>query len=46
VRLDVQVPTTLSAEERRLLVQLAKLQGREIKPQKKKLTDKVKELLQ
>ncbi len=46
VRLDVQVPTTLSAEERRLLLQLAKLQGGEIKPQKKKLTDKVKELLQ
>lgn len=46
VRLDVQVPTNLSAEERRLLMQLAKLRGEEIKPQKKKLTDKVKELLQ
>ncbi len=46
VHLDVRVPTTLSAEERRLLLEFAKLQGQEIKPQKKKLTDKVKELLQ
>ncbi len=46
VQLDVRVPTSLSAEERRLLAQLAKLQGHDIKPQKKKLTDKVKHLLQ
>lgn len=46
VRLDVTVPTTLSPEERRLLLQLAKLRGEQITPQKKKLTDKVKELLQ
>ncbi len=46
VQLDVRIPTSLSADERRLLLQLAKLQGLEIKPQKKKLTDKVKELLQ
>jgi len=46
VHLEVQVPTSLSADERRLLLELAKLQGREIKPQKKKLADKVKDLLQ
>lgn len=46
VRLDVRVPTTLTAEERRLLVQLAKLRGENVKPQKRKLTDKVKEFLQ
>lgn len=46
VRLDVHVPTDLTAEERRLLLQLAKLRGEQIKPQKKKLTDKVKGLLQ
>jgi len=45
-RLRVRVPTNLSAEERRLLQELAKLRGEEIKPQKKKLTDKVKDLLQ
>lgn len=46
VRLDVRVPTDLTAEERRLLLQLAKLRGEQDKPQKKKLTDKVKGLLQ
>lgn len=46
VRLDVHVPTSLSAEERRLLLDLAKAQGHNVKPQKKKLTDKVKDLLQ
>ena len=46
VRLDVRVPTDLSSEERRLLMQLAKLRGEQIKPQRKKLSDKVKELLQ
>jgi molecular chaperone DnaJ len=46
VRLDVRVPTSLTAEERRLLLELAKAQGHEVKPQKKKLTDKVKDLLQ
>lgn len=46
VRLDVRVPTDLTAEERRLLQQLAKLRGEQIKPQRKKLSDKVKELLQ
>ncbi len=46
VQLAVQVPTTLSAEEQRLLLQFAKLRGEDIKPAKKKLTQKVKELLQ
>lgn len=46
VRLDVRVPSDLTAEERRLLLQLAKLRGEQIKPQRKKLSDKVKELLQ
>ncbi len=46
VQLDVRVPASLSAEEQRVLVQFAKLRGEQIKPQKKKLTDKVKELLQ
>lgn len=44
-RLDVQVPTRLTAEERRLFQQLARLRGEQIKPSKK-LGDKVKELLQ
>lgn len=46
VRLDVRVPATLSAEERRLLLELAKLRGEQIKPSKKKMTDKVKDFLQ
>ena len=45
-RLRVRVPTNMSAEERRLLQELAKLRGENVKPQKKKLTDKVKEMLQ
>lgn len=45
-RLDVRVPTNLTAEERRLLTELAKLRGESIKPQKKTLSAKVKEMLQ
>lgn len=46
VRLDVRVPTDLTAEERRLLMQFAKLRGKQVTPQRKTLTDKVKDLLQ
>lgn len=46
VRLDVNVPTNLNAEERRLLLELSKLRGEQIKPSKKKIADKVKDLLQ
>lgn len=46
VRLNVKVPTELNAEERRLLLELSNLRGEKVKPQKKKLTDKVKDLLQ
>lgn len=46
VRLDVRVPTDLSAEERKVLLQFAKLRGEQITPQRKKLSDKVKDLLQ
>ncbi len=46
VRLDVHVPTNLSAEERKTLLEFATLRGEPIKPQKKKITDKVKDLLQ
>jgi molecular chaperone DnaJ len=46
VRLDVRVPTDLSQEERKALLQFAKLRGERIKPVRKKLSDKVKDLLQ
>ena len=46
VRLDVQVPTDLSAEQRKTLLAFAGQRGEQIKPQRKKITDKVKELLQ
>jgi molecular chaperone DnaJ len=46
VRLDVRVPTDLTAEERQLLQQLASLRGRAVKPQKRKIADKVKDILQ
>ncbi len=46
VRLDVRVPTDLSAEERQLLQQLALLGGRAVKPARRKVSDKVKDLLQ
>ena len=46
VRLDVRVPTDLSQEERKALLQFAKLRGEQIKPVRKKLSDKVKDLLQ
>ena len=45
-RLHVMVPTNLGAEERRLLLELAKLRGEKITPPKKNLADKVKDLLQ
>lgn len=46
LRLDVRVPTSLTAEERKVLAQFAKLRGEKVSPQRKKLSDKVKELLQ
>jgi len=46
VRLDVRVPTDLSAEERLALLHFARLRGEQVKPQRKKLSSKVKDLLQ
>jgi len=46
VRLDVRVPTSLRPEERQALLQFAKLRGEQVKPQRKKLSDKMKDLLQ
>lgn len=46
VRLDVRVPTDLSEEERALLRQLAALRGRPVKPHRRKISDKVKDMLQ
>lgn len=45
VRLDVRVPTDVTAEERQLLQRLALLRGRSVKPQRRKVADKVKDLL-
>ncbi|MBI4279093.1 MAG: molecular chaperone DnaJ [Armatimonadetes bacterium] len=45
VRLRVEIPTELSKEERRLLLQFAKTRGEKIKPQSKNLVEKVKDLL-
>jgi molecular chaperone DnaJ len=44
--IEVRIPTRLTAEQQGLLLQFAAARGEKIKPQKKKLTDKVKELLQ
>ena len=46
VRLDVHVPTDLSAEQRKTLLEFSRQRGEHVKPQRKKITDKVKELLQ
>lgn len=46
VRLDVRVPKDLTPEERKLLQQLAALRGRSVKPHRRKMTDKMKDLLQ
>ena len=46
VRLDVRVPTDLSDEERKALLAFARLRGERVRPQRKKLADKVKDLLQ
>lgn len=46
VTIDVAVPTRLTAEQQQLLVEFAKARGEAVTPQKKKLADKVKELLQ
>src|SRR5439155_1173573 len=46
VRLDVRVPTDLTDEERALLRQLAALRGRQLKPHRRKISDKVKDMLQ
>lgn len=45
MQLDVHVPTDLSAEERKLLEQLAALRGLKVPP-RKKLSEKVKDILQ
>jgi molecular chaperone DnaJ len=46
VRIDVQVPTDLTAEQRKTLLEFARQRGERITPQRKKIADKVKELLQ
>jgi molecular chaperone DnaJ len=46
VRLDIQVPTSLTAEQRRILEEFARQRGEHIRPRRKKIGDKVKELLQ
>ncbi|MGH2398681.1 MAG: molecular chaperone DnaJ [bacterium] len=46
VRLDVRVPTDLTEEERKALLEFARQRGEHVKPQRKKLSSKVKELLQ
>ncbi|MDQ7843759.1 MAG: molecular chaperone DnaJ [Armatimonadota bacterium] len=46
VRLDVRVPTDLSAEERQVLLQFARLRGEQVAPPRKKLSARVKDLLQ
>lgn len=46
VRLDVRVPTDLSDAERKALLAFAQLRGEQVKPQRKKLSAKVKDLLQ
>ncbi len=46
VRLDVRVPTDLTDEERKALLEFARQRGEQVKPQRKKLSSKVKELLQ
>ncbi|HEY3248337.1 MAG TPA: molecular chaperone DnaJ [bacterium] len=44
--IDVEIPTHLTADQQRLLVEFAKARGEVVKPQKKKFSDKVKDLLQ
>jgi len=46
VRLRVEIPRDLTAEQRRLLLQLAELRGERVQPQKRSLWKKMKELLQ
>jgi len=46
VRVDVRVPTGLTPEQRKTLLEFAKQRGEHITPQRKKIADKVKELLQ
>jgi len=46
VRLDVRVPTDLTEGERKALLEFARQRGEQVKPQRKKLSSKVKELLQ
>ncbi|HXF83466.1 MAG TPA: molecular chaperone DnaJ [bacterium] len=45
VRLDVRVPTDLSEAERKALLAFAELRGEKVKPQRKRLSSKVKDLL-
>lgn len=46
VRLDVHIPTDLSVDERKVLAELAGRRDAHGKPQRKKLGDKVKDILQ
>ncbi|MGH2349601.1 MAG: DnaJ C-terminal domain-containing protein, partial [bacterium] len=46
VAVEVRIPARLTAEQQRLLLEFAASRGETITPQKKKLADKVKELLQ
>jgi DnaJ-class molecular chaperone len=46
VQLDVRVPTDPSSEERKLLEQLAALRGQKVTAPRKKLSEKVKDILQ
>jgi molecular chaperone DnaJ len=46
VTVEVRIPKRLTAEQQRLLLEFAASRGERVTPQRKKLTDKVKELLQ
>ncbi|MCS7236196.1 MAG: molecular chaperone DnaJ [Armatimonadota bacterium] len=44
-RVKVEVPRHLTGEQRRLLVELARSMGLQVKPQRRRLSDRVKDLL-
>jgi len=46
VRLEVRIPTDLSAEERQVLLEFARLRGEQVSRPRKKLSARVKDLLQ
>ena len=45
VMIDVEVPTRLTGEQRKLFEELAHTLGSEVKPQEKSFVDKIKEVL-